>query len=339
MNALKRLIWSQIPLFLLCGLAVADEGLFGSHEVIDVELRGPLRAVVRDDRKRRERPFTIRVGGERPVPVDIRVRGKSRVRECRFPPLRLDFAPEDAAGSVFEGLDKVKLVTHCRDREHYERNVLDEYAAYRILNLLTERSHRVRLLRVSYIDTERPDAPPLVRLSFVLEPVEQVAARLGADIAETEYVVKSRLEPRQTALVSAFHYLIGNVDWSLVAAEDEELCCHNGSLLLIDGEYVLLPYDFDLSGLVDAKYAKPHPSVPIRSVTDRLYRGYCMEGLPLDDALATIISRRQDILDLVRALPGADPDGTANRIAFLEDFFAEAAGGKLVEKWVDGCIG
>ncbi len=339
MNVAKRLIWSHIPLFLLCSLAAAEERLFDGHELIEVELRGPLRDVVRDDRKRRERPFTIRVDGGRPVPVEVRVRGKSRVRECRFPPLRLDFAAEDAAGSAFDGLDKVKLVTHCRDREHYERNVLDEYAAYRIFNLLTERSHRVRLLRVRYVDTDRPDDPPLVRLSFVLEPVEQVAARLGAGIAETEYVVKSRLEPQQTALVSAFHYLIGNVDWSLVAAEDEEFCCHNGSLLLMDDKYVLLPYDFDLSGLVDARYAKPHPSVPIRSVTQRLYRGYCMDDLPLDEALATIVSQRQAILDLVRGLPEADPDATADRIAFLEEFFAEAASGTLVEEWVDGCVG
>ena len=331
--------WSHILIFLLCNLAAADERLFAGHELLDVELRGPLRAAVRDDRKRRERPFTISVDGGRPVPVDVRVRGKSRVQECRFPPLRLDFASEDTAGSVFEGLDKVKLVTHCRDREHYERNVLDEYAAYRIFNLLTERSHRVRLLRVRYVDTERPEEPPLVRLSFVLEPVEQVAARLGAEIIETEYVVKSRLEPQQTALVNAFHYLIGNVDWSLVAAEDETTCCHNGSLLLLDGKHVIIPYDFDLSGLVDARYAKPHPSVPIRDVTQRVYRGYCMDGLPLDAALATITGSRQAILDLVRGLPEADAEGTAKRVAYLEEFFAEAASGTLVGEWVEGCLG
>jgi hypothetical protein len=156
---------------------------------------------------------------------------------------------------------------------------------------------------------------------------------------ETEFVVKSKLEPRQTAIVNAFHYLIGNVDWSLVAATDEEYCCHNGRLLLIDGQHVILPYDFDFAGLVDAPYAKPHASIPIRSVTQRLYRGYCMDDLPLDAALEAITSRRQAILDLVRGLPETDPDETADRIAYLEEFFAEAAGGALVEEWVDGCIG
>jgi hypothetical protein len=339
MNIALRLIWSHIPVLLMCSLAAAQEPLFDGHGLTEVELRGPLRTTLRDDRKRDERPFTISVAGEPPVPVEVRVRGKSRAQKCPFPPLRLDFATQDTAGTVFEGLDKVKLVTHCRDRERYERNVLDEYLAYRIFNLLTERSHRVRLLRIRYVDTERPQEEPVIRLAFALEPIEQVAERLGAGIVETEFVVKSRLEPRQTAIVNAFHYLIGNVDWSLVAATDEEFCCHNGRLLLIDGQHVILPYDFDFAGLVDAPYAKPHASIPIRSVTQRLYRGYCMDDLPLDAALEAITSRRQAILDLVRGLPETDPDETADRIAYLEEFFAEAAGGTLVEEWVDGCIG
>jgi hypothetical protein len=51
------------------------------------------------------------------------------------------------AQTVFAGQEKLKVVTHCRNEDSGETNVLEEYAAYRILGLLTEAAYRVRLLR------------------------------------------------------------------------------------------------------------------------------------------------------------------------------------------------
>ena len=64
------------------------------------------------------------------------------------PPLFVSFGDETARGTLFEGQTMLPLTTHCRDSSSYEQYVLKEYLAYRIYNLLTDKSLRVRLARV-----------------------------------------------------------------------------------------------------------------------------------------------------------------------------------------------
>jgi hypothetical protein len=71
---------------------------------------------------------------------------------CRDPPLRLDFDEATPLGTVFDGQNKLKLVTHCRDSDSYEQNLLEEYLAYRFYNLLTPISLGVQLAEITYLD-------------------------------------------------------------------------------------------------------------------------------------------------------------------------------------------
>ena len=338
MRKLLLVACSQIFLLLCWGDAALATPLFSSDAVLEVELRGPIGSTIRDKRKRVERPFTISVDGGS-WPIEVRVRGKSRVEECRFPPLRLDFRRDDVAGGLFAGLDKVKLVTHCRDAEHYDANLFEEYAAYRMFSLLSEYSHRVRLMRIRYVDTAKPDKDPLVRHAFALEPIELVAKRTEAKVQKVPHVVKSRLAVEQAAIVFVYQYLIANSDWSLVTAEDEESCCHNGSLLIKDGRNNLVPYDFDLSGFVNARYANPDESLPIRRVTSRLYRGYCIKGLDLGGAIDAIVAREADIMAVVSSLPDASEKGARKRRDFVARFFDLARTRDLATQFETNCVG
>ena len=338
MRSLLLVACSQILLLLCCSDTALATPLFASDEVLEVELRGPIGSTVRDKRKRAERPFTIVVDGES-WPVDVRVRGKSRVGQCRFPPLRLDFRRDAVIGGPFAGLGKVKLVTHCKDADHYDANLFEEYATYRMFSLLSEFSHRVRLMRIRYVDTAKPGKAALVRYAFALEPIELVARRMQAVEHEVPHVVKSRLATDQAALVFVFHYLIANSDWSLVTAEDEETCCHNGRLLHKEGRNYIVPYDFDLSGFVNARYADPGPSLPIRRVTSRLYRGYCIKGLDLGVAVDAIVAREAGITGVVKALPDAAEKGADERLDFLAPFFEYARAGGLAARLEAKCVG
>ncbi len=329
---------SHILLMLCSGGGALAAPLFASDAVLEVELRGPIGNTIRDKRKRAERPFTITIDGES-WPVELRIRGKSRVDQCRFPPLRLNFRADEMTSGPFAGFDKVKLVTHCRDAKHYDANLLEEYAAYRMFSLLSEFSHRVRLMRIRYVDTTKPDKQPLVRYAFALEPIDLVARRTTAKVHEVPQVVKSRLATEQAAIVFVYQYLIANVDWSLLTAEDEESCCHNGSLLQKDGRNYLVPYDFDLSGFVNARYAEPDPSLPIRRVTSRLYRGYCIEGVDLGAAIATTVAREADLMAVVNALPDAEEKGARKRLNFLAGYFERVRAGGLAERLEASCVG
>jgi hypothetical protein len=330
---------SQILLCAWVGAAQAGGSLFDSDEVLEVSLQGPLEQTIKDQDDRKSAPFRMLLDGQE-LPVSVRVRGNSRARVCQFPPLRLDFGSASVEGSVFEGHDKLKLVTHCSASVKYEQNVLVEYAAYRIFALLSDTAYRTRLLRIRYTDTDNPESEPLIRYGFLLEPDTELAARTQAELLVAPHVVKSLLQPEQAALVFVFHYLIANTDWSLVTATGEEDCCHNGTLLAKDDMHYLVPYDFDLAGLVSARYARPDPSMGIRSVRVRRYRGYCIPGIEIAPALQVILDHEEEITALVRDLPDASAKQTKQRLEFLEPFFKEVREGeKFAAKLEQKCIG
>lgn len=332
---------SQIAILLLfTGVAAAANGaaLFESQELLEVELRGPLDATIEDTNERNEHAFVLDVEG-RELDVTVRVRGNSRARVCHFPPLRLNFPAVGTSGTIFTGQKALKLVTHCKDSRSYEQNVLSEYLAYRIFSIISEAGFRVRLLRIRYVDTDDTEAEPLVRFGFLIESERALAERVQGKIKSQPHVVKGDLNTQQAAAVFAFQYLIGNTDWSLVTALDEENCCHNVKLVEIGGEDFPVPYDFDLAGLVNARYAKPDPGVGIKSVRVRRYRGYCVQGLQLNAVFASLLEQTDEIMGLVDDLPDATEKERDKRTKYLEKFFAQAHDvDQLADKLETRCI-
>jgi hypothetical protein len=263
-------------------------------------------------------------GSESEWPVQVRTRGNFRLqsRICEFPPIRLNFPRGAVVGGLFDGQDKVKLVTHCRDR--YEQNVLREYLAYRIFNQITDESFRVRLARVTYVDTSgRED--PLTRLAFFIEMEEAVAERLGGTVIPDEElgqgVHPARILAPNAARVDLFAYMAGNTDYTMYFPSV------NGGLHNIlpvqreNGTVVAVPYDFDLTGLVDAPYAEPSEEVDIRRVTDRIYRGVCRPGMDYAAAYAEFTAKKTAIESVIAGLELMEADERDDVADYLEDFW------------------
>ncbi|MGI9236823.1 MAG: hypothetical protein ACR2QZ_05470 [Woeseiaceae bacterium] len=313
--------------------------LFDDKTVLEITIEGPLSTVIDDTKERQQQAFSINVSGEE-TEVFVRLRGKSRLVHCQFPPLRLNFAADDNVDSVFAGQDKLKLVTHCKKSQDYESNVLEEYAAYQILNILTDLSFRTRLLRIRYIDTDEPRHEPITRFGFLVESDEELASRLGGEALLVRDVTRSMLDERHAALIYVFHYLIGNTDWSLVRYFHDEHCCHNGKLLSIGEKNYYIPYDFDMSGLVNARYAKPQPELRLRSVRVRRYRGYCTDSVTLKEALKFMVSHRNEILAVIADLPGLREKDRSKQLRYVEDFLeaAENQEAKLLKEFERRCL-
>ena len=315
-------------LLLLVLLAVVSpasaSSLFDDDAVLEVKLSGPLSSLLKDKDASEELPFLLRANGIEHS-IRVRLRGKSRRVVCGFPPLRIDFAAGDTAQSIFEDQDRLKLVTQCRKRDSARLDLLQEYAAYRIFNLLSEFSYKVRLLHITYTDTEgRPGKNTFDHYGFLIESSKALADRVGGQLVNETGLSLHSLDNKQAATVFVFQYLIGNTDWSLVRAEVDDRCCHNGDLVDIGATRYYVPYDFDRSGLVNARYARPDPGLRISRVTRRLYRGYCIPADALEDALGAIKARRADILGVISQLPGLSQQAIDATIKYLEGFFVQA---------------
>lgn len=297
--------------------------LFSSHEVLDVRIEADLSAVLKDRGDSPEyRPAKIRFtdadGRDAALEVRIRPRGLFRKNRsnCDFPPLRLNFKKKDVRGTLFDGQDKLKLVTHCQTRRGgYEQYVLKEYLVYRTLNEITDLSFRVRLLRVTYVDDTKANDKGITRYGFLIEDADEMAGRNNADVIEQKGMHQHVTSKDETTLMTVFQYMIGNLDWSVPAL-------HNIVLLRPKELSVFLPvpYDFDFSGVVNAQYAIPPPHLGVSSVEERLYRGNCQTEDELQSTLDRFLARKDEILELWTS--DLLDSGNRKRAArYMEDFF------------------
>jgi len=328
-----------LTLSLLTGQALFASTLFEDETPIEIELIGPVQTLVEQRKQPKPLPFTLRADGQ-DYAITARARGKSRLRVCGFPPIRIDIREEAAAGDLFAGLGKLKLVTQCRDQQSGDMNALEEYMAYRIFSLLSEAAYRVRLLRITYTDPGHGvDEDLRQRWGFAIEPTAQLAERIGGVDLDVGGVALKQLDPDQAALVYVFQYLIGNTDWSLVTGDGDEWCCHNGKLIQIENKIYYVPYDFDLAGLVDASYAKPDPSFRLRSVRKRKYRGFCTDSETLASAIRRVTSRKAEMCQLFREIPGMTDKARKKAETYLTQFFDKAENEKkLLRSFEQQCI-
>ena len=292
--------------------------LFDSQEPLQIEVAANFSSLCRGgaDKGCDETPATLRyvddAGREQRFEAGIRARGvwRNTASHCTVPPLFI--FPRGAGGTLFEHEPMLPLTTHCRERGSYEQYVLKEYLAYRIYNLLAEKSLRVRLARISYRDVGRR-GPVVERYGFFTEHFETLAARHDARLA-AEFA-PGEADPRELATFGLFQYLIGNTDWSAIRG-------HNVTQIRdATGLVTAVPYDFDFAGVVDAEYAGPSPKLPIRSVTQRLFRGFCE---PIPDWLAIFddFSRKRAALEeLVAATPALLPEQRNRILAYFAEFF------------------
>ena len=81
---------------------------------------------------------------------------------------------------MFDDVDKPKLINYCRDTDAYEQYVLQEFQLYRIYQLLTPMSHRVRLLRC-HVRRQGSGKTEAVRYGFLIEDPDQMADRASAE--------------------------------------------------------------------------------------------------------------------------------------------------------------
>lgn len=302
-------------------LSALNAPLFASHETLHLRIDLPIRRLKGDrGQDEDERPARLQVlapaADSTDLPVDIRTRGYFRLERstCSFPPLRLDFPKDSLVGTVFDGENRLKLTTHCRDQDRFQQFTLQEYLIYRMYNLVTDRSYRVRLARIRYVDSERGDS--LTRYGFVREDDDRMAARNGMVVVDQDGIGPESLEPNHLVQMALFQYMVGNTDWAAGTTR------HNIDLIVDERQIPIpVPFDFDWSGLIAAPYAKPSPSLGIRHVRERLFFLGCLSIEHLEPQFATFRAARPAIEELVRTQEGLEPKTVEETLRYLREFY------------------
>ncbi len=315
--------------------------LFQSDEVLLFTLKADFKAINRD----RNRATTqvhpgelsfVQDGRTVSIPVELRPRGVLRRQPviCDQVPLWVGFPKNERSkldDTPFDGQKELKLVVHCRNDDDYEQFILREYLAYRAFNLITTRSLRARLARGNYVDAQSGKTLA-TRAAFFLENEDDLAKRMEARVAELPRTRFVDHDPDTLNVMMLFEFMIGNTDYSIFGL-------HNVIILKSQANVLYpIPYDFDVSGLVNPPYAKPDRRLMIQSLRERVYRGPCKKAEDLEPFLAKFRPTKGDILALVAKQPGLNGQSRDGIREFLEDFYSLIdSPGRVKGKLVNTC--
>lgn len=274
--------------------------LFASTEPLAITLVGDFKKINKDRDPNSKQPYagTLRVG-EASIPTTINARGHLRrmARTCDYVPLRVAFAKKDVKGTLFAQQDALKLVVQCAGGRDFEQYVLREHLAYRIFNVITPRSFRTRLARVTYVDAATGKTMG-TRAGMFLEDETSVARRMEGRIVELPRLSFNDLDADTLMPMMIFEFMIGNTDYSIYALHNVRLVQRP------DKSLHPIPYDLDVSGLVNPPYGIPARALMLKSITERMYRGPCRPQSVVDPYVANFMAKS----DLVKALPDSIPN-------------------------------
>lgn len=322
----------------------ADSGpkhrpLFDDDSILAVTIEGPLKTLMRKRDESVEYPAIFKYadadGTEHIFDINLRVRGKFRAKKeiCNFTPIRVNFKKGQVKGTVFAGQDKIKLVTDCQSsKSRYQQLLLKEYLAYKILNVVSDRSFGAKMLRVTYIDTDRKNKTR-ESYAFFIEDKDHIGDRLGLELIKIPRTKYNALDAAQSNMVNVYQYFIANTDFSLVAGPKNSDCCHNTVLYQKDSDpFISIPYDFDNAGFINAPYAAPNPKFKIKTVRQRLYRGRCSNNSHLDSTFQHFLAKRDDISKLVTGLDGFDEKSVKGTMKLIDGFYKDITTAKSIQK-------
>ena len=350
---MRHTIWTSVltTMFLITGSVYAQEPgkadrLFRSNDVLEVTISAPFKTLMSKRPTEEDLPgklsYVDEAGATVELDIGLRTRGKYRrqQRVCPFTPIRLNIKKSAAKDTLFRKQDKLKLVTHCRNgSDRSEQVTMREYLMYRFLNELTGFSYRARLLKITYVYTDKSDKQE-TRYGFLIEHKARLSKRIDTPILELKHTSVASLSGDHTNVASVFQYFIANTDFSPIASAPDDFCCHNSTLFGEVGQaYYSIPYDFDMAGLVDAPYAEPNPKFRIRTVRHRLYRGRCQNNQYLPASLRKFNDKRETFYSLVDGMSDLNDRSKKGMYVLMDRFYKLINDpGSVEKKLVRKCV-
>lgn len=207
-------------------------------------------------------------GGSFKTKVKIEPRGRSRRKVCSMPPLKIDF-PKKALDKLglYPGGDKLKLVTNCNDTENSDQVLMKEFWIYKLYNEITPESYQVFPVKITYVNSNNIEER-IERFAFFIESNEELALRLNSEIVTLFGTTPDMLTPKSYHNTLLFQYMVGNLDWDILVGRNVKILKQKN-----DEKHILVPYDFDFSGLVKAPHARLNPDYGQKNIEERFPQG------------------------------------------------------------------
>jgi hypothetical protein len=297
-----------------------DIGLFSSNDILNLTLRFDITTYQRKKPKEEylDALLTYHISKTDSINKKIRIKSRGEMRNgyCSFPPIRLNFKNTEFKNKELDKIDKLKMVTHCQyGNEDY---LFKEFLIYKLYSVLTDYSFRVRLVKVEYINTYKK-SKPINTYAFLIEPVEMVAERTKSVVVNSVNLTQKHIIPELMDRMAIFNYMIGNTDWSVPNQHNCKVL--SGINFNSAGLGIIIPYDFDYSGLVDADYAVPYEGLGLKSVRERKYVGICRSEDVFINALREFTDKKEEFYKVINDFTLLSDKTKKGMIQYLDSFY------------------
>ncbi|MEM8523318.1 MAG: hypothetical protein AAGG68_01685 [Bacteroidota bacterium] len=250
--------------------------------------------------------------------IKLRTRGRYRRRICDFPPIKLEFSKKDLEAKGLSRIDDLKLVTHCSSDVTSDSYVLREAMAYGLYNILTDNSFRHQVVKLTYINTGKKRYK-IKRYGIIIEDEKAVAQRLGGMPIDTFGLAWNNIQTPSIELAACYQYMIGNTDWDIPMQRNLKFVYRDET-----EEFIAVPYDFDMSGLVNPTYGIPNPDLPIATLQDRYYLGLLK---PSKETIAILASKKDALLKYCKGYKLLNGAHRSEVTRFIESFYEDLESG------------
>lgn len=313
--------------------------LFNTDELLAITIIGDIKTIkndISDNMKYHKAKLIYLDHNKDTISIKTKIKTRGQIRRsrdvCNFPPLKLKFDKSKTIGTIFSKNNKLKLVTHCQTgNSYYENYIIMEYLIYKMYQVISEESFRVRLVKITYRDRNARNKD-LVKYGFLIEDDDDLAKRFDGNIQKRKNVHPSWTVKEKMNRLAIFQFMIGNLDWSVRAL-------HNIKILSVaNTNPIAIPYDFDYSGFVNASYAVPPEQFNLSSVKIRHYNGYCRTLEELNQNLDYFNSKKDDILDIIYNCEYLDEKIKSRKVKYIEEFYEIINDPKKVNRnFMDNC--
>jgi hypothetical protein len=227
--------------------------------------------------------------------IDLRARGNFRRNNCYFVPIKISIKKKDYKNTKFDGHKKLKLVVPCLLEKDRNDNILKEYLAYKFYEMISPYHFNTRLANIELTELRGKKEKTHSIKGFLIEDDKKIAKQFDGKIVERSIHPMAQ-EELNSIRCEFFQFMIGNTDFS-------NLEQHNAKLIYIDKDIYPIPYDFDMSGLVNASYSLVSETLTsksnISSVTQRMYRGFKRNPLLIEQVRQEFLKRKSDMFQIM----------------------------------------
>lgn len=246
--------------------------------------------------------YQLNNGNWNTLKVQLRRRGKNRLKNCYFPPIKVKVKKSASKNTPFEGHKNFKIVLPCLLEKDNNDNVVKEYLVYKLFEVISPYHFKARLLNIEFEDIRGGKNKSYELKGILTEDDKHVAKRLDGKVYDRSMHPLNQ-EPLSSIRNAFFQFMIGNTDFSTAYQ-------HNIKVIYINNAMVPLPFDFDMSGFINTSYAAA--SIHVNSVTERKYRGFIRDQKLLEQVRQEFIHNKEKLLAVM--------DDNSKYFSNLEEF-------------------